>query len=49
MMKLLQRLIGSRERVEFCDECGQVCTSSCRVEAQRDRIRSSTAYRQLPH
>lgn len=26
---------------DFCDSCGQVCTSACRAEAQRDRVRTA--------
>lgn len=48
MVKLLQRMVAGRGRVDFCDECGQVCTSSCRAEAQRDRIRTRTVHYPLP-
>ena len=49
MVKLMQRLVGKRGRVEFCDACGQVCTPHCRAETQRDRIRTQFMHYPFPH
>lgn len=37
MLKRLMRRKRSTLQVEFCDSCGQVCTSACRSQAIRDR------------
>jgi hypothetical protein len=37
-----QQLTATRP-AEFCDECAQVCTSTCRAEAHYSRIREQVA------
>jgi hypothetical protein len=40
---MLKRLIRKRStaHVDFCDSCGQVCTSACRAQASRDRLKAA--------
>lgn len=46
MLKRLTRRKRPAAQVEFCDSCGQVCTSACRAEASRDRV--AAAALQIP-
>jgi hypothetical protein len=48
MFAAIRRLAGKAQGVEFCDQCGQVCTSACRAEAHRDRVRTELVAR-LPY
>ncbi len=47
MLGKLWRRPTSTRAVEFCETCGQVCTSECRAEAALERARTQAAY-QLP-
>lgn len=38
MLKRLIRRKRPTAHVDFCDSCGQVCTSACRAQAHRDRV-----------
>ncbi len=47
MFSKLRRRFASASMVEFCEACGQVCTSECRAEAALEHARTRAAY-QLP-
>jgi len=47
MFAAIRRRVGKAQGVEFCDQCGQVCTSACRAETHRNRVRTQVAA-QLP-
>jgi hypothetical protein len=47
MINAIRRRSGKVRDVEFCDECGQVCSASCLAEAHRDRAPTELAA-QLP-
>jgi hypothetical protein len=47
MFGAIRRRAGRTHGVEFCEQCGQVCTSACRAETRRDRVRTELAA-QLP-
>jgi hypothetical protein len=38
-----RRRSARSSEVAFCDECGQVCTSTCQAQARLDRIRTEIA------
>ena len=39
MLARLRERRAAARGVEFCDSCGQVCTSQCRAQARIDRTR----------
>jgi hypothetical protein len=41
--KLRQRRSAARG-VEFCESCGQVCTTECRAQARLEQIRVESVY-----
>jgi hypothetical protein len=41
--KLRQRRAEARG-VEFCESCGQICTTECRAQARLDRVRVEALY-----
>ena len=44
ILKILRRRTTQWRGVEFCESCGEVCTSNCRAEARRERTRVGAAY-----
>lgn len=45
MFARLRQRLGQVRGVEFCESCGQVCTTGCRAEARLDRLRTDAFYR----
>jgi len=45
MFGRVRRRAVERPEVEFCEQCGQVCGSTCRAEERRERVRAEVAYR----
>jgi hypothetical protein len=48
MWRRLRRRAAALNGVQFCDECGQVCTSECRSQARIDRVRNEVALQVFP-
>jgi hypothetical protein len=47
MFAAIRRRVGEARAIEFCEQCGQVCTSTCRAETRRERVSTELAA-QLP-
>ena len=48
MLGRMRRRTARLRGVQFCDQCGQVCTAEGRARARLDRVRAEIALQTIP-